>query len=371
MAITIDYTIDSELSIDADGVTLTRQRRFTAESILALYESNRIPQRGSRHPDNSYFRLVSGQCEIVGNVGNNRQIMWTGTYRASGSASAGAGLSGGNDRDPWELGATDFRDVPFTTSDEEDWVFKPGDNTGFRLTNSANCRYALRHDRYGREITFLFATKNKPNVNYQPQINAATVTVAGQTIEEYNGLLMPLTRRRVVEYDDQGAVSRSYWEVSATVRIHPLSWKKSQLDVGTLAFDANVPAASRTPEPINRYTPWASTDAATNLATPPSFGSINAVTAAKQNYALIATRAKYGQSWLPTQKNPEATAYYYQCFQDLPYSEVTDPLPLKDGFVYTDALKDPATYSYKTSAAYLEYRSSNWTQYNLPAKLEG
>lgn len=371
MAITIDYTLDSELTIDEDGVNLTRQRHFTADSIMALYESNRIPQRGSRHPDNAYFRLVSGQCQIVGNVGNSRQILWTGTYRASGSA--GAGMTGGADpnREPWELDATDFRDAPFTTSDEVGTVFNPSDNAEFNLTNSANCRYALQRDRYGREITFLFATKNKPNVNYQPQINSATVTVAGQIIKAYNGLLMPLTRRKVVDYDDQGQVSRTYWEVSATIRIHPLSWKKSQLDIGTLAFDANTPAGQRRPEPIYRYTPWSSTDAAAKLSMPPSFGSLNAVTAAKQNYALIATRAKYGASWNVTVNNPEATAYYYQAFQDLPYSEVTEPLPLKDGFVYTDALKDPATYPYRQSAEYLEYRSSDWTQYNLPAKLEG
>lgn len=370
MAITIDYTLDSELSIDGDGVTLTRQRRFTAESILTLYESNRIPQSGSRHPDNSYFRLESGSCSIVGNVGGMRQILWTGQYRASGG-SAAVNSTGGT-RDPWDLGATDFRDAPFSTSAPLAKVYNPTTGGKFFLTNSAKCRYQLEHDLYGRELTFTFATRNAPMINSDPVVNSTTETVAGVRIRAYYGLLMPLTCRRVVEYDDQGNVKRSYWEVGATIRIHPLGWRKTQLDVGTLAFDAKLDAADRKAEPIYRFSPWISGDAAANTKTPPSFGSLAQVVAAKEVYATAVTRAKYGQNWtLAGTTNSESIAYYYQAFQNLPYTEVTEPLPLKDGFVYTDAMKDPETYPYNESRRYLEYMPASWAQYNLPAKVEG
>ena len=380
-AVELQDVRDTGISYDDQGrVRITRTKMFCADSIMALYNSKLLPMRGSRHPDNSRFKLDSSSCEPVGNVGGpgqRWQFLWTGEYSASGWGGSGGG-GGDDDKEPWDLGAQDVRYDTFSSTVPMTEVYDPADKTGqqsFNLVNSANCPFALEHDVYGRELSFSFAVKNSPNLNDDPLINAESINVAGIGILQYGGLLMPMSASKIVEYDDHGEKKREYWQINVTIRMAPNSfkkgWKRAQLDVGTLAFDAaDTSSAPREAQPIYRYFPWTSVDPTAKQLTKPSFGSINAVAKAQADYALIAARAKYGQSLTVASMNAEQTAYYYQAFQDLPFSEVTEPLPLNNGFVWQQAIKDPKNNPYH-KIEYFEYAVADWKQYDLPAAAEG
>lgn len=364
--VTLEYAIDTSLRIAKDGVHVTREKKFCADSLLELYTRNRLPQTGSRHPDDSRLRLESSSVNQVGNIGGTRQFIWSGEYRNSAGTSAGSRA----DVDPWELDAQNVTFQHFTTSEPVRDVYNINGDT-FRLLNSAGSPIMMTHDVYGTQINFIFATRREPRLNSQPLINQEMISVAGQTLEQYAGLLMPMTKRKIVEYDDQGEVYRSYWEVEAQVRIATKStWLRSTLDVGTLAIPEDLDA-DRFAQPLYKFAPWESTDPNEQLKTPGIIATLPLLLAARSKYALIALQAKFGSSVNTTNASPEQMQVYYQALQSFSYSEVTEPVPLTEtGRVDMAAVTDPVEHPYR-EIEFLEYAPAPFSQFNIPQKAEG
>lgn len=162
----------------------------------------------------------------------------------------------------------------------------------------------------------------------------------------YTAMLMPMNAQFLSDVDDNGNITRNYWQIDAVVLENDQTWQRSALDVGTMAiFKAGEP-----PQPIYQYTPWQYPDPQANLAIPPQYGSIAHVVQAKMSYA--------------DRTHTDANSYAQQ-FDSLPYSEITEPLPLKNGEVYTAAIKDPVNNPYGT-IKYFEVAPTSWAKYNIP-----
>jgi hypothetical protein len=351
---------DTTLSIGQDSITRTREKMIEGKNIEELLQLNLIPQYGSRHPENSRFRLTDGNLTQIGNSNGMGQFLFTGTYTTSKIK----GVDDKSDVDPWELGAQNFSVDYFTVSTPVKVI---RDETGKTIpfVNSAKCPMQSQRDLYGREISFLFCKKyrpsSNPNLPAQPIVNASTDNVAGETLSKYSSLLFPPSMRIVTDYADDGNLRRSYWEISCKIRIHPLlnGWFEDFFDVGTLALDD-----SKTPKPapIYRYYPWENAEDKDNLEFAPAFGTIQRVIAAKAKYARAIAKG-----------DPFAlgdNAVYWQAYQELPFEEITEPLPLKNGKVYVEAMADPQKYPYQKISGTV-FNLGNFSQYDLPSKREG
>lgn len=356
---TLEYARDISLSVSSDGTTRVREKLISAHSIEELIQKNLIPQHGSRHPENTNFRLTDGSVEQIGNMNGTCQFLFTGTYSTSRT-------SGGDDKsdiDPWELDAQNFSIDYFTLSMPVKYIRgRNGEEIPF--VNSAKCPLQSHRDLYGREISFIFCKKYKsssnPNVPTQPIVNTASEKIAGENMPEYSSLLFPPSMRLINDYADDGKLLRSYWEISCKIRIHPLEngWFEEFSDVGTLALDDSVPPR---PAPIYRYSPWKSKEDKNNLELAPAYGSIQQVIAAKSEYAKAIAGGE------PTDSNRET---YWQAYQELPYEEITEPLPLLDGKVYLEAMADPQKYPYQKIRGTV-FNLGKFSQFDLPSKREG
>lgn len=347
---TLEYAKDVSLSVNDGGMTRVREKLLHADSIEELIKENLIPQYGSRHPENSRFRLTDGSIEQVGNSDSSAQWLFSGTY-------TNGAISGDGDIDPWDLEAQGFSVDRFTLSAP---VFKIRNKQGSLVpfVNSAKCRMQAQRDIYGAEYSFFFCLKYKetstPDLPSQPIINSATVKVAGETLPAYSSLLFPPSMRLVSDYEDDGTLKRSYWEISCKIRRHPHSggWFEDYPDVGTLALDSSGKAA-----PIYRFSAWKNKEDKNNLQLPPSFGSIQEVIHAKGFYAAAVSGGKENET-------------YWQAWQELPYEEITEPLPLRNGKVYLEAMADPVNYPYHQITGTV-YQLGEFSQYDLPKKREG
>lgn len=357
----LEYAKDVSLTVNSNGISRVREKLIEAESIEELIASKMIPEYGSRHPENSRFRLSDGSIDQVGNAGGKLQFKFSGTYVTNLSKSSGGGDDDRDpDIDPWELGAQDFTKDRFTVS-RAIFNLRRKDGTLVPFVNSANCRLEGERDVYGTEYTFLFCLKYRdgisPRLPGQPVVNSSTVRVAGEDLPAYSSLLFPPQMRLVTDRNDAGEIKRSYWEISCKIRRHPdpvNGWFESYPDIGTLALGADG-----RPAPIYRFIPWTSDDEDAKLATLPAYGTIQQVIYAKNRYA----RATAGAV---TDRNEK----YWQAWQELPYEEVTEPLPLNNGKVYLEAMANPLTHPYRQIVGTV-YQLGKFQQYNLPEKREG
>lgn len=357
MAVTLEYARDVSLSIGSDGMTIVREKLISARNIHDIIERGMVPQYGSRHPEDSRFRLTDGNFEQIGNADGTKQWLFTGTYSSRQSSS---GDDSGDDKAPWDLAAHDYSEDPFPIKVPVNFLRnKQGKKVPF--LNSANCQMQAERDVHGVEYRFIFCIKYKktapPRLPADPLVNSQVVEVAGNLFPAYSALLFPPQRRLVVDRDDLGNILRSYWEISCRIQKHPFpgGWFDSYPDVGTMALDT-----FGNPAPIYRYSPWTSKQADKKLATKPVFGSIQEVVAAKNIY-----------SKLPNPDNTEPTEEEkWQAWQELPYEEYAEPLPLNNGHVYTEAMQDPVANPYKQIYGTL-FGVGKFQQYNLPEKREG
>ena len=337
MALEISSVEDTGMSMDSSGWTRTRQKIVSAPTWEELYSGGAFPVIGSRHPNNTLFRLESATMTQIGNTDGKIQVLWTGTYKTPSGSSTGGGSSSGSDVDPWDLDATN---VSVGYSTEQVPFLKGWNESGAEvdLLNSAGCRIDAETTAFVTELTFTYCVKSsgtgEPPVNNSPSINQSVQKVAGYSIPAKCGMLMPMSATFMIEYEDDNPtkIKRTYWEINVSIRINERGWKKEFLDVGTMAlFDAGVP------EPIYQYTP--------NPNEPKvNFGSIGQVQKAKAEF----------------EKNYPG--------QKMGWNEVTDPLPLNNGKIFTEALQSRQN-QYNKIVIY-DVPLDSWASYNLPSKRE-
>lgn len=336
---------DLGFSYSSDEKAFSRQILLEGNNLMEIFKSNIIPKVGARHPDNTALRLISCDCQPVGNL--------HGKVQAMASLSYSSVYNENTDEDPWNLGA---QNVSITFNTETAPFLSGFDLQGNekQVLNSAGCRITAETSRYIKTISFMFCVKAKSSgdmpVNDYPVINKDAVKVAGFNIKAGVGLLMPMTGNFVTEYDEStGEVKRKYWEIQATIQCNQNGWAKRFLDVGTMALFPDEDN-SNLPKPIYQFTPWDSTDENDNAKKQPVFGSIKSVIEAKNRYAKKFSEDEKQKKW-----------------DELPYQEVTEPLPLNNGQLYADAMKDPVANPYKEIVLY-ERMPESWSKWNLPSK---
>ena len=332
MAIAISSIEDTGMSMSSSGWTRTRQKVVSGDSWEELYLSGVFPQYGSRHPENTYFRLTSANISAIGNEGRKVQALWEGTYTTNQTEFDNF------NSDPWELGAQEVS----VSSTTEQVVMNGGyDDKGkwVSLVNSAGCPIMAETTIPIMELNFIFAVKtdqkDEAPINMGGLINKNKERVAGYDIEKKCGLLLPMSANYVAEYDElnPGTPKRRYWEISATIRINEKTWKKPFLDVGTMALFGN----STVPEPIFQY--YTAPDNPI-----PTFGSIR---------QAIAYKATWEKNY-PDKKD------------QFSWTEITEPLPLNNGKIYTAAMgKTRNNYNEITM---FESNPVSWNKYDLPRK---
>lgn len=330
MAITISSIEDTGMSMSASGWTRTRQKIVAGSSWEELYRGGVFPQYGSRHPDNTLFRLTSANISPVGNEGRGVQVLWEGTYTTNQTEFAET------DDDPWDLDAQEVT----VNSTTEQVVMKGGydDNGNWRsLVNSAGCAIIAETTIPITELSFIYAAKadsrDEAPVNTSGLINYKKEKVAGYDIPAKCGMLLPISATYITEYDElnPGEELRRYWELAVTIRINERTWKQSFLDVGTMALFGT----KTVPEPIFQFyeTP--------NTATP-TFGCID-------------DALKVKKAW--------KTRYPDDTFS---WTEITDPLPLLNGRIHTAALGN--TQNRYNEIRLFESKPVSWNKYDLPRK---
>ena len=349
MAAIVEYAEDIEIHTNSDGTEIVREKGISADSVADIINNNLIPGYGTRHPVFPNMRLTSGSVSRTGNDGGKWQGWWRGTYSSKDTVQQ-------KDVDPWDLDAQDYTNEPFPV---EIPMLEGWDKKGkkHRLLNSAGCMLQRQQTIYGDSHKFLYCVRDKgkrPTFERRAVVNNSACKIAGENFEPYTALLMPPSVSHRVDYDDNGSVKRSYWEIQVEIRVHPVSWETETLNVGTMA---RFPGGDNIPEAIYKYTPWKSDKDEDNWNVKPVYGSIRDVAKAKHDYALKVSGGA---------KNDK----YYQAYKELPWEEVTEPLPLRlDGSVYTEAMTAPENNEYYVVALY-DTMLGNFSQYGFPTKRE-
>lgn len=351
----IEYVKDAGFTIDANGVTLQRRMMLFGNSLQDILSGVTLPQYGSRHPNNSRLRLTSSTCNEVGNLNGKCQALWEGSYTTSS-----ASFTSNSEKDPWELAAQNLSAISFSIREAmtEYWN-EELEHIEHPLRNTANDLIEMEQELYGKEYSFVFCQRAKstpPAVNDAPLLNSSKIKVAGVTIEQYRGLLLPISFRHIKDTDSKGN-ERSYYEISVTIKEHPRGWLRTLENIGVLAR----PAKDEPSEPIYRYTPWVSENLAENIKVKPKIGTLANVIEAKHKYANIISPDG-------NKAGGDAATKYWNAWQELPYSEVTEPMYLDaDGLIDTAALVDGTKGQQKK---FYEYAAANWSQFNLPSNKE-
>lgn len=355
MAVQVTFEEDTGCRITESGTEIVREKVISADTLAGALSSKQIPAYGTRHPVFTNLRLVSGSVQRSGNDGGKWQGFWSGTYASS---DAGGKLISGVD--PWELDAQEYSKDPFPI---EVPMIGGYDKKGkyHRLLNSAGCILQRQKTIYGHSHKFIYCVrgnKKAPDFGNHAVINATSCKVAGETFDAFTAMLLPPSVSFRVEYDDDGTVKRSYWEVSVEIRVHPETWETETLNVGTMArFKNEKGEIIKTPEQIYKFTPWKSKNAAENYGVKPKFGSIRDVAKAKHDYAILVSGGA---------KNDD----YYKAYNELPWEEVTEPLPLRqDGTVYTEAMEDPDNNEYYVLPLF-DTIIGSFSQFGFPKKRE-
>lgn len=356
MATILEYAEDIEHHVTESGTEIVREKGISATSLQEAVENHLIPQYGDRHPVFTQLRLVSGNVSRTGNDGGQWQGFWRGTY-----ASKSQNVSPQADVDPWDLDAQEYSTSPFPI--EQPMLGGYDENGQYKqLKNSAGCLLQRTHTIYGTQHSFIFCLRNRgtrPRFNGNALINSSTTKVAGETFERHTAMLMPPTVNLRTEYDDNGQEKRSYWEIEVQIRQHPKSWITKTLNVGTMArFRDSKGKLTDTPEQIYKFVPWEKTKDEEKFQTKPKYGSLSDVVYAKHKYALLASGGKKDTK-------------YREAYKELPWEEVTEPLPLDlDGCVYEAAMKDPIKNSYYVVELF-DTELGSFSQYSFPKKREG
>lgn len=346
MAVTITHKAE-DVSASSEGkvTTIERVMIVNGSNMTEIATSPLIPQPASRHPQNSIFVLTNRTFEQVGNVGREVQAQVNLTYSNQGNV-------GDGNKDPWDLDAQNVH-VSYTTEPTPLLEGYKDDGTKFQLLNSAGSRLLIEGQSIIRQISFTFCVKDgrtgEAPINNHAIINSTSEKAAGYKFDPFTAMLMPMNAVFIADVDENGDIFRRYWQIEAVIMENEKTWKRKALDIGTMAkFYADKP-----PQPIYQFTKWIYPDPQANINIPPSYGSIDDVLLAKTAYANLNYNGNR-EDWV-------------RFFDTLPYHEITEPLPLKNGAVYTAAVSDPINYPYNT-IQYFESKPASWSKWNLPKK---
>lgn len=365
MAVKIIDRQDRGAGVDESGATtFTHVIQFEGNSLMEIMTSRMLPQRGSRHPQNTAYYLSAIQLEPNGNKNRGVQALATLTY--TNNSDVVRDFTG----DPWDLGAQNFASNYTSISKPFITGYNSKGDVVMNL-NTAGCRILAETSETIREISFTYCLKAKSSGefdgNSEAIINKSTETVGGIQIPARTGLLLPLSANFITEYDGAGnEIKRQYWEISATIQIKKSGWSKDELNVGTMCFFKNQSGqVVRKLKSIFSYTPWESKKSEDNIKLEPLFGSIDDVIRAKNKYAKIVSGYDPEGTAKPTSEQMES---YQKAWDELPYERVTEPMPLRaDGTLYEEAIKDPVTNRYLVVKIY-DSKIASWNSYNLPRK---
>ena len=375
MSIEIEYSLDRDLRIDSNGISITREKMYCATDIFELFHSGFLPMRKSAHPRDARLRLNSYDVSEAGTKGALKQFLWKGQYASNNSSFADHALTDGSD--PWDLGALNVQMQTYSEKKNMEVAFFK-DKKPEALKNTAKSPVKKEHDVYGITFSFEFASKKEPTVNTYPVINNQTVTVAGREISQYCGLLLPMTYTPIVEKDDQGNVTKRYYNVSAKIKIvtaEGKSWEQYINSAGTLAIPRN--SEQKIAQPLYTYSDPDNADfEIVEIKIKKKIGTLDEVIAAKRKYANKKTVEKYGAGW-DKQSNPtkraEAQQFWEQKNKELAWEEVKEPIFLDaEGYVDLELFENKNDNTKEPIKIYFfEYPLSDWKQYNLPKKAEG
>ena len=322
MSVEIIAREDRGASVDSSGaVSFSHVIQFEGDSLMEIVSSSLLPQRGSRHPQNTAFFLDSLEVQPNGNKGRRVQALATLNYSNSTELTR---YYGG---DPWDLGA---QNVTETTQEAQIAFISGWDEHGNEIANvnSAGCRILSETTEPIIVLSFTYNLeafdRREPKIAREAIINSNTVRVAGRKIPAKTGKLLPMEASYIAEYGAENELTREYWDVKATIQIKSSGWAREELDVGTMAFFRDGAGnLLRIPKNIYRYTPWMSKESSDKLRTVPKFGSIDDVIAAQEKYAELFDTDEEKQD----------------AKKELPFEEITEPMPLnEDGTLFMGAI---------------------------------
>lgn len=349
MSVEIIAREDRGASVDSSGaVSFSHVIQFEGDSLMEIVSSTLLPQRGSRHPQNTAFFLDSLEVQPNGNKGRRVQALATLNYSNSTELTR---YYGG---DPWDLGA---QNVTETTQEAQIAFISGWDEHGNEIANvnSAGCRILSETTEPIIVLSFSYNLeafdRREPKIAREAIINSSTVRVAGRKIPAKTGKLLPMEANYVPEYGAENELIREYWDVKATIQIKASGWAREELDVGTMAFfRSGSGELLRIPKNIYRYTPWTSKESSDKLRTVPKFGSIDDVIAAQENYAELFETDEEKQN----AKN------------ELPFEEITEPMPLNaDGTLFMEAIAGPMVNPYNKKIIF-DTVIGSWSAFDMP-----
>lgn len=355
MAAVVEYARDASIQINSSGTTVVREKQINANSMDEIVNAHLLPQYGSRHPVFTHLRMTDCSFTPTGNTNGKVQGVCSATYSSKSTS-----MSLSSDKEPWELGAQNLTSQSFSYQVPllEGYAFEGSNYVKKQLMNTAGCRIEATTEKYGTDYNFVYAVRKKPSFPNKPIINYKSATIAGMTFDFGEVMLMPVLFNPIIDRDDNGNVLRSYWEVNVNFRHKDERWFSRFLNVGTLARHS---ARNLAPQPTYKYFSWSEYYDEDNpdkkFEAPASFGNLIAVLAAKEAYAYRVSPNKNSKEWL-------------QAYNELPYEEVTEPLPLNElGMIDLPAMIDPENNPYRTIGLY-EYPLWRFAALDLPKKLE-
>ena len=323
------------------AVTYDPQR----DTVVDLQESSFFPEVGSVHPTYTQWTLESISTPILND--NPAEIWFDCTYTRNILTPAKP-----KDTPPWELGVQDFQTNTFDIMVPVKRIFKPrefgGDGQWHDYTNSAGAPLLREMPVPVEQITFTMNYRHREGKDPEQvrtySYNAKKEKVCNRPIDPYCGKLLPTSSSLHTVYDNDGkTVKWQYDAVRYTIQIHGLTWKISDLNVGTYCVWENS-KGEKYKGPVYKFPDWKGGDITTAK---PTFGSMEQLIATRKRY-LDADRANHKSS-------------------DFPWDEFTESVPLDgNGGLYLDALLNGKEY---LKVEGFEREGESWSKYDLPEKV--
>lgn len=321
------------------------------DTVVDLQESNFFPSVGSVHPTYTQWTLESIATPEV--VSDPKEIWYDCTYSRGGN-SGGGGSSDSKNTPPWDLGPQEFQSNTFDIMIPVKRIFKPrdigGDGEWHDYTNSAGAPLLREMPVPVKQIAFVMNYKHRegrsPESVEKYTYNSKAEKVCNETIEPYCGKLLPTSSTLHTVYENDGkTIKWQYDSVRYTIQVNGMTWKISDLNVGTYCVWTNS-KGEKYKGPVYKYPNWTSGDIATAS---PTFGSME---------QLIAMRKKY----LAANQNNKTS--------DFPWDEFTEPVPLNDDGTLDlkSLLNKDGNAQYKRIEGF-DMEGESWNKYDLPSKI--
>ena len=310
------------------------------DTMVDCINSAYMPQYRQVHPTYTAFKVTD-----ISEVQTLSDDTWYIDVTYTNSIETGEPVA--PDTAPWKLPP---QDVKISTFDKEIAMkryWSTTENKWKPLCNSAGIPIQATKTVTVGCLSFTMNEKKKgsaPYMNAGYLYNANTETVCGIKIPPLCGKLLPYSATlQTVTDPGTGKIKYEYYSLDITIHfILPTgdegneSWQFSLLDVGTLVRDeqGNLGAIYKFREAAGKN------DIATAHV---KYGTID---------ELMAQRAKWDKSDMA----------------NFPYEEITEPMPLRGGKLYLDAINSTdGSIQYDTIDG-IDSRPASWNSFDLPKK---